>query len=330
MIASHGATIESPSFLFSYIGPGLGVSVACLTVRRPRKGHREAWNRVDGRVFPFAPGDPPAEGNFAMASDDLSDTVPLDVGRGASSRSVTAFFDTRDAADHARDDLVAAGVPSAAVRVAGGQTAMAEPPHPHGFWESLKEFFVPDEDRHMYAEGLRRGGFAVSVETDATAYDRVLEILDRDGAVDMEERSAGWRDEGWGGLTGPTSIGEREMAYTPSGSGTGGFTASRADQPLFDGPMDTAAIEPGSVVPTDPGDRRPAAATSPQAASTPDSAYVAAAPGLGDTARETSPMPGTSQPAPTLSSPMRDTSHGRIRVRSYRGDDPSGDGLPRE
>ncbi len=265
-----------------------------------------------------------------MASDDLSDTIPLDAGRGASPRSVTAFFDTRDAADHARDDLVVAGVPSAAVRVAGGQTTAAEPAHPHGFWESLKEFFVPDEDRHMYAEGLRRGGFAVSVETDSAAYDRVLEILDRDGAVDMEERSAGWRDEGWSGPSGPTPIGEREMAYTPSGSGTGGFAASRADQPLFDGPMDTAAIEPGSVVPVDRESDRPAAAGRFAAASTPDSAYAAAAPGLGDTAGETSPMPGSLQASPTLSSPTRDTSHGRTRVRSYLGGDLSGDGLPRE
>ena len=265
-----------------------------------------------------------------MAYDDMSDTQ-LDAGHDASLRSVTAFFDSQDAADHARDDLVAAGVPSSALRVAGGQATAAEPPHPHGFWESLKEFFVPDEDRHMYAEGLRRGGFAVSVETDTAAYDRVLEILDRDGAVDMEERSAGWRDEGWGGLAGATSAsGEREMAYTPSGSGTGGFAASRADQPLFDGPMDNAALEPGSVVPSESDEGHLATVRPGLAASTPDAAYAAAAPGLGDTARETSPMPGMPQPAPTLSSPMRDTSHGRTRVRSYRSGDLSDDGLPRE
>lgn len=265
-----------------------------------------------------------------MAYDDLPDTMPLDAGRDASPRSVTAFFDTRDAADHARDDLAAAGVPSSALRVAGGEAATAEPPHPHGFWESLKDFFVPDEDRHMYAEGLRRGGFALSVDTDSAAYDRVLEILDRDGAVDMEERSAGWREEGWGGLTGPASLGEREMAYAPSGSGTGGFAASRADQPLFDGPMDTASIEPGSVVPPDPDGYRPVTARPGSATATPDAAYAAAAPGLDDTARESSPMPGTLQPAPSLSSPTRDTSHGRARVRSYVGGDLSGEGLPKE
>ncbi|WP_237476554.1 hypothetical protein [Lichenibacterium dinghuense] len=262
-----------------------------------------------------------------MAYDDMTDTTPLDAGRDASPRAVTAFFDTQDAADRARDDLVAAGVPSGSVRVAGGQATAAEPPHPHGFWESLKDFFVPDEDRHMYAEGLRRGGFAVAVDTDSAAYDRVLEILDRDGAVDMEERSAGWRGEGWDGLTGPEPLGAREMAYTPSGSATGGFAASRADQPLFDGPMDTASIEPGSVVPPDPAGYRPPAA---RPATTPDAAYAAAMPGLGDTARESSPMPGTRQDAPSLTGPTRDTSHGRTRVRSYVVGDLSGDGLPRE
>lgn len=257
-----------------------------------------------------------------MAYDDLTDTIPLDTGRDASPRAVTAFFDTQDAADRARDDLVAAGVPSASVRVAGGQTAIAEAPHPHGFWDSLKDFFLPEDDRSLYAEGLRRGGVAVSVDTDSAAYDRVLDILDRDGAVDLEERSAGWRQEGWAGTV---PLGEREMAYTPSGSATGGFAASRADQPLFDGPMDNAAIEPGSVV---PADRDPSVTQG--SAATPDTAYAAAAPGLGDTARESSPLPGAVQPAPLVTAPTRDTSHGRTRVRSYIGADLLGEGLPRE
>ena len=243
-----------------------------------------------------------------MAYDDL------DTGRAASPRSVTAFFDTQDAADQARQDLVRAGVPGEDVRVAGGETAVAEPAHPHGFWESLREFFIPDADRHMYAEGLRRGGVAVSVKTDSAAYQSVLDILDRDGAVDMEERAAGWRDEGWSAFGGGESLGEREMAYAPAGSGTGGFAASRADQPLFDGPMDTAAIEPGSVVPAGRDD-------APRRDGAPDTAYAAAAPGLAATGDESTAVPGAGQPDPTLSSPVRDLSHGRTRVRSYLGDD---------
>ena len=241
-------------------------------------------------------------------ADEFSAPPAAATGRNAVPRSVMAFFDTEEAAAQARRDLVAAGVPADDVRAAGGEAIGAESPHPHGFWESLKEFFIPEDDRHLYAEGLRRGGFAVSVDTDSAAYDSVLAILDRDGAVDMEERAAGWRDEGWDGLAGPAALGEREMAYTPAGNGIGGFAASRADQPLFEGPMDTAAIEPGSVLPA-----------ASAAAGAPDFAYAAAAPGLpspADTARDSTAMPGQLQPVPT-----RDLGHGRTRVRSYVGSD---------
>ena len=251
-----------------------------------------------------------------MAYDDLTAGMPDRTMGGR--RAVTAFFDTDDAADMARLDLVQAGIPAADIRVAGGEAAEAAPAHPHGFWASLREFFLPEEDRHLYAEGLRRGGFAVSVQTDSGAYDRVLEILDRDGAVDMEERAAGWRDEGWSGT--PASAlstfepGD-ERALTPAGSGTAGFGASMADQPLFDEQIDTSVIEPGLVTPVDPDEeRRNAAAVRP----------VPAAP-----SRDASVPPGMLQPAPRATGneampasmmPSRDLSHGRTRVRSYISD----------
>lgn len=246
-----------------------------------------------------------------MADDDLTTGLPTEGGRDVP-RSVTAFFDTRDQAEAAQRDLVAAGVAAEAVQVAAGDAAAA-PAHSHGFWESLKDVFVPDRDRHVYAEGLRRGGIAVSVRTDAASHDRVLEILDRDGAVDMDEREAGWRDAGWdadGGARG-------EMGFAPPSDGTAGFGASRADQPLFEGPMDNAAIEPGLVVPAEPRRRT---------AMTPDAAYLAAAPGLAspaDTAQDTTATPGSLQPEPGFASldpsPARDLSRGRVRVRSYSG-----------
>ena len=199
------------------------------------------------------------------------------------------------------------------------------PAHPHGFWASLKEFFLPEEDRHLYAEGLRRGGFAVSVQTDGAAYDSVLDILDRDGAVDMEERAAGWRDEGWSGT--PASARSDfepvdERALTPAGGGTAGFGASMADQPLFDEPIDTAVIEPGLITPVDPDKGRRNDATPP------DPIPTDAPPG-----RYTEAVPGMLQPAaraprvetmPDATRPSRDLSHGRTRVRSYLSDPSSG------
>lgn len=243
-----------------------------------------------------------------MAYDDLTAAMPD--RNTAGRRAVTAFFDTDDAADMARLDLIQAGVPASDIRVAGGEAAEAAPAHPHGFWASLKEFFVPEEDRHLYAEGLRRGGFAVSVRTDSGAYDRVLEILDRDGAVDMEERAAGWRDEGWSGTPASSVSGLEpgdERALTPAGSGTAGFGASMADQPLFDEPVDTSVIEPGLITPADPDDERRPNATAPQPTT------AAAVPGM----LHPAPRATGNEVMPDSMVPSRDLSHGRTRVRSY-------------
>ena len=68
-----------------------------------------------------------------------------------------------------------------------------------GFWASLKEIFMPEEDRYSYAEGLKRGGFLLSAQVDETLYGRALEVVDVDGAVDMNEREESWRSSGWTG-----------------------------------------------------------------------------------------------------------------------------------
>jgi len=118
------------------------------------------------------------------------------------SRSLTAFFDTREAADRAIRDLESAGIPRQHIsRIDGGtsSTSATTGLGGTGFWDSLKDLFMPDEDRYGYAEGLRRGGYMVSVRAEEASYNRVLEILDRDGAVDMDQREASWRSEGWAG-----------------------------------------------------------------------------------------------------------------------------------
>lgn len=124
-------------------------------------------------------------------------------GTSTHSRTITALFDTRDAANRAVDDLEAAGIPRQHLSVldsggtAAGGTAADGTAEPDGFWQSLKTLFLPEEDRHSYAEGVRRGGFLVSVEADEANYNRVLDILDRDGAANLDEREEAWRTEGW-------------------------------------------------------------------------------------------------------------------------------------
>ena len=158
------------------------------------------------------------------------------------SGTVTAFFDTREAANKAVDGLVAAGVSRDKVSVTsetrGAQTAKAE--YDKGFWESLKDLFLPEEDRYAYAEGVRRGGTVVSVRTTDADYDRALEILDAEGAVNLEEREATWRSEGWKGYQGSDY---RDVA---SNLGASTATSSSAAKPTV--PPLTSA--PATSVPT--------------------------------------------------------------------------------
>jgi len=120
--------------------------------------------------------------------------------------SLSAMFDSHDDAQRAVDRLVQAGIPMAQVRmVSGGSastttTSTTRTDDDKGFWDSLSDFFFPDEDRYAYAEGLSRGGYLVTVTGLGSAqYDQALDILDDEGSVDLDERTESWRSEGWGG-----------------------------------------------------------------------------------------------------------------------------------
>ena len=83
-------------------------------------------------------------------------------------RTMTAMYDTKGAAESARDGLVALGVPSAEVTIRGtedggsGATSTSSATEDKGFWSSLADLFAPDEDRYTYAEGVRRGGYLLT------------------------------------------------------------------------------------------------------------------------------------------------------------------------
>lgn len=123
-------------------------------------------------------------------------------------RTLSAMFDTRAEADRAVAALSAAGI--ADVVLTGGDNPgygsvprdLSVDPRSHekGFFESIGDFFFPEEDRYAYAEGLTRGGYLVTVSNlDAAQYDAALDILDDEGAVDLDAREAEWRSEGWTG-----------------------------------------------------------------------------------------------------------------------------------
>jgi uncharacterized protein (TIGR02271 family) len=153
-----------------------------------------------------------------------------------SPRLVTALFDSRTDAEEAISRLHAAGIARDGIRLtpseqdtgtSSGTGTQSFPEASASLWDSLRDLFLPDEDRHTYAEGLRRGGYLVSVQASDADYERVIDILDDEGTIDIDERSSSWRSEGWTGtsdvLSGSTAnltTGASGTSSTPTSTGS--------------------------------------------------------------------------------------------------------------
>jgi len=61
----------------------------------------------------------------------------------------------------------------------------------------VKEASETDEEAHIYAEGVRRGGTLLSVRTDLVHTDKVEEILNRHGSLDAAAKGREYRERGW-------------------------------------------------------------------------------------------------------------------------------------
>lgn len=126
------------------------------------------------------------------------------------SHTITALFDNRSDADAGLDRLIAAGFDAGDIHVhdkssegfdEAGYSSQAKP----GLWTKIKNAFLPDEDRHAYEEGVRRGGHLLTADV---ADDRVADaVAALEGAktVDIGARTKQWREQGW--------------AYAPGSSG---------------------------------------------------------------------------------------------------------------
>jgi uncharacterized protein (TIGR02271 family) len=124
-------------------------------------------------------------------------------------QTIIAYFDSRADAEAARSGLLAQGVEASAVALLPEQQSSyvrpaTEAAYDHrqdegGFFASLGDLMLPDEDRYTYAEGLSRGGVALSVRVDEARYGQVADLLEGQGAVDIDAREAEWRSAGWTG-----------------------------------------------------------------------------------------------------------------------------------
>ena len=87
--------------------------------------------------------------------------------------------------------IVAAG-PLAAALAGAGAGAVAG-----GLIGGLTGAGVPEEEAHVYAEAVRRGGALVTVRAEDMRAEVAARILRSGGAIDIERRVEAWRGQGW-------------------------------------------------------------------------------------------------------------------------------------
>ncbi len=56
---------------------------------------------------------------------------------------------------------------------------------------------VPEEDAHVYAEGVKRGGVLVTVQASEGRLAEAQAIMGEAGAADIKSRRAAWQRDGW-------------------------------------------------------------------------------------------------------------------------------------
>jgi uncharacterized protein (TIGR02271 family) len=140
-------------------------------------------------------------------------------------QTIVAHFDSRSDAEGAVVALNEAGVSQSSVRLipesstSTSQRTDQRSSYDHtrdegGFWSSLSNIALPQEDRYAYAEGMSRGGTTLSVTVDEGQVNRIADIMERHGAVDMDKRENSWRTEGWTGYTAGTAPSSTSGAQT--------------------------------------------------------------------------------------------------------------------
>jgi uncharacterized protein (TIGR02271 family) len=118
-------------------------------------------------------------------------------------RKITALFDSDADAQRAQERLLELGLPHEHISILdrnSEQHSSASAGAEHkGLWASIKEMFMPDEDRRTYEESIRRGGYLLIATVDDAYANEAIDAMQASNAVDLERRQDEWRAQGWTG-----------------------------------------------------------------------------------------------------------------------------------
>ena len=159
-------------------------------------------------------------------------------------RTITALFDQRADAEAAENRLKAANVDAGHISIhdktspgfhATGRSTTGDP----GMWASIKNAFVPDEDRHTYEEGVRRGGFLLTADVNDDNVDAAVKVLEESDSINVDDRSQEWRSSGWD---------HAPVAATASGTTAGALFGSDRTSGNAEGEQSIPIVEESLVV----------------------------------------------------------------------------------
>jgi len=88
-----------------------------------------------------------------------------------------------------------------------------------GLVGALTHAGVPENDAHVYAEGVRRGGSLVTAKVDDALIPEASAILANDRSVDVEARRGAYQNEGWNRFD-ESAPADTSPGYTADTSGT--------------------------------------------------------------------------------------------------------------
>ena len=121
-------------------------------------------------------------------------------------RTLTAMFKTRADAEKAGQMLASQlHLTQGTIRVSPGASVTdtgynkADPYAEKGFFGSIKDMLLPEEDRYAYAEGMRRGAVLLNATVDESQVTQASSVLEQSGALDLDAQEASWRQSGWTG-----------------------------------------------------------------------------------------------------------------------------------
>jgi uncharacterized membrane protein len=66
-----------------------------------------------------------------------------------------------------------------------------------GIVGALTDLGIPDEEAHVYSEGLRRGHVLVIAQVPDASTNAVTGMMERTGLIDIHRQADTWRESGW-------------------------------------------------------------------------------------------------------------------------------------